>query len=455
MGKLFGTDGIRGVAGAPPLTRETIERIGYLLTRELTGQSGRPPHIITGRDTRQSGEWIESAIHSGVTAAAGRATSAGVITTPGVAFLTRALDADAGIVLSASHNSFEDNGIKVFAPSGQKLDEAMEEHIESSLFNDEVRYPDFPFVKVSSDHQLKERYLDFLVSEIAGDMRLNDMKIVLDCANGASYELAPRLFERLGAEMVVINAAPNGRNINLDCGSLHPEKLQRVVLESGSSAGFAFDGDADRLLMIGENGQLIDGDQILFIMANYLHAKNELKKNRIVATVMSNLGLELGLRAKNIDLIRTAVGDKNVLDELLNRGGSVGGEQSGHIIFPEISLAGDGLITALEVLRVMVETKMSLNQLLSGFTRFPQVIINVKVSDKPPLDTLPSVQAVISEVENELEGCGRVLVRYSGTELKARVMIEGPDEQSVATHAKKIADAIEKEIGVTEDQSTF
>lgn len=453
MGKLFGTDGIRGVAGAPPLTRETIQRIGDLLTRELTGQLGRPPHIITGRDTRQSGEWIEAAIHGGITAAAGRATSAGVITTPGVAYLTRALDADAGIVLSASHNPFEDNGIKIFAPSGQKLDEAMEEHIESSLLNSEVRYPDFPEVKVSPDDQLRERYLDFLTSEIAGHMQLNGMKIVLDCANGASYELAPRLFERLGAGTIVINASPDGRNINLDCGSLYPEILRQVVVESGSSAGFAFDGDADRLLMIGENGQLIDGDQILFIMANYLHANKALKKNLIVATVMSNLGLELGLRAKNIDLIRTAVGDKNVLDELLNRGASVGGEQSGHIIFPEISLAGDGMITAIEVLRVMVETKSSLNELLSGFTRFPQVIVNIKVTARPPLDTLPSVQAAISEVEKELEGCGRVLVRYSGTELKARVMIEGPDEESVARQAKKIADAIDKEIGVTENQS--
>lgn len=448
MGKLFGTDGIRGVAGKWPLTREMIERIGYLLALELATRSGRSPHIITGRDTRESGEWMETAIHTGIAAASGRATSAGMITTPGVACLTRKLDASAGIVLSASHNPFEDNGIKIFAPSGRKLDDEMEEHIESLLLDDGTLYPEFHAVDVSADPGLKEKYLDYLVAEIAGSLRLDGMKITLDCANGAAFELAPRLFERLGAELTVINASPDGKNINLDCGSLHPERLQQAVSETGSIAGFAFDGDADRLLMAGPNGRLIDGDQIMFIIANHLKSKNGLKNNRVVATVMSNLGLELGLRAGGIDMVRTAVGDKSVLEELLRGGGSIGGEQSGHIIFPDLSLAGDGMISAIEVLRVISETGRTLDQLLEGFTSYPQVMINIKVRSKPPIETLPGVREAIVDVERDLEGRGRVLVRYSGTENKARVMIEGPDESTITRQAEMIAAAIEREISL-------
>lgn len=448
MGKLFGTDGIRGVAGKWPLTREMIERIGYLLALELATRSGRSPHIITGRDTRESGEWMETAIHTGIAAASGRATSAGMITTPGVACLTRKLDASAGIVLSASHNPFEDNGIKIFAPSGRKLDDEMEEHIESLLLDDGTLYPEFHVVDVSADPGLKEKYLDYLVAEIAGSLRLDGMKITLDCANGAAFELAPRLFERLGAELTVINASPDGKNINLDCGSLHPERLQQAVSETGSIAGFAFDGDADRLLMAGPNGRLIDGDQIMFIIANHLKSKNGLKNNRVVATVMSNLGLELGLRAGGIDMVRTAVGDKSVLEELLRGGGSIGGEQSGHIIFPDLSLAGDGMISAIEVLRVISETGRTLDQLLEGFTSYPQVMINIKVRSKPPIETLPGVREAIVDVERDLEGRGRVLVRYSGTENKARVMIEGPDESTITRQAEMIAAAIEREISL-------
>ncbi len=446
MGRLFGTDGIRGVAGTWPLTREMIERIGYLLALELATRSGKSPHIITGRDTRESGEWMEAAIHTGIAAASGRATSAGMITTPGVACLTRKLDASAGIVLSASHNPFEDNGIKIFAPPGSKLDDEMEEHIESLLLDDGTLYPEFPVVDVSADPGLKEKYLDYLVAEIAGSLRLDGMKITLDCANGAAFEIAPRLFERLGAELTVINASPDGRNINLDSGSLHPERLQQAVIETGSLAGFAFDGDADRLLMAGPNGRLIDGDQIMFIIASHLKSRNKLKNNRVVATVMSNLGLELGLQANGIDMVRTAVGDKSVLDELLKGGGSIGGEQSGHIIFPDLSLAGDGLISAVEALRVISETGRTLDQLLEGFTSYPQIMINIKVKSKPPLETLPGVRDAIAAVERVLQGRGRVLVRYSGTENKARVMIEGPDESTITSQAEMIAAAIEREI---------
>lgn len=447
MGKLFGTDGIRGPAGEYPLNEETIRRLGYLLARELFDRTGRNPKIVTGRDTRVSGEWIESAIHSGISAAGGSITSAGIITTPGVAFVTRELDADAGIVISASHNPFNDNGIKIFAPDGRKLDERMEDHIESRLLEDKFEFPDFSDVEVRTDHGLKQRYIDYLVRAVGSGIDMGGMKVVLDCANGAASGYAPQVFERLGCRCAIINASPDGKNINLDCGSLHPEKLQLVVRENGAQAGFAFDGDADRLLMIGPDERLIDGDQILYIMAGYLKMKNALTGDRVVATVMSNLGLEKGLESLGIDLYRASVGDKYVLDELLKGGGSLGGEQSGHVIFPEISLAGDGMITAIEILRVMQDTGKSLDQLLEGFIPYPQVIINVRVTAKPAIDSLPQVTSVIRQVEENLNGQGRVLVRYSGTENKARVMIEGRDGEPVRRFAELIADAIRAEIG--------
>lgn len=450
MGKLFGTDGIRGPAGEYPLNSETIERIGYLLARELSGRLGRVPKIVTGRDTRVSGEWIEAAAHRGISAADGSITSAGIIPTPGVAFVTRQLGADAGVVISASHNPFIDNGIKIFAPDGRKLDEGMEDRIESMLLGEKVDYPDFTEVEVRSDPALRERYIEYLVDEVGADLEMGGMKVVLDCANGAASGYAPQVFERLGCRSTIINAAPDGKNINLDCGSLHPEKLQMVVSENRAVAGFAFDGDADRLMMIGPDERLIDGDQILYIMAGYLKMKKTLAGDRVVATVMSNLGLEKGLAELGIDLYRASVGDKYVLDELLKGGGSLGGEQSGHIIFPEISLAGDGMITAIEILRVMRETGRSLDQLLEGFISYPQVIINVRVAAKPPIESLPQVASVIRQVEGDLDGQGRVLVRYSGTENKARVMIEGRDGESVQRFAELIADSIRAEIGSRE-----
>jgi phosphoglucosamine mutase len=296
-----------------------------------------------------------------------------------------------------------------------------------------------------NDPTLQDKYLNFLCDEIGVD--LTRMKIVIDCANGASYRLAPRLFTQMGAQLTVINAEPNGRNINLDCGSLHPEKLQQAVLNTGSHVGIAFDGDADRLLMVDEVGQLIDGDQILFVMADYLSARGGLSGNRVVATVMSNLGLEIALSQLGIALTRTSVGDKNVLDELLKAGGSIGGEQSGHIIFPQISLAGDGMITALEVLRVMVESNRSLSDLTGRFKRYPQFIINVNVNRKPPFESVPAISDAIAALEREIDGKGRLLVRYSGTENKARVMIEGQDETIIRGQAEALARIITENVG--------
>lgn len=439
MGEFFGTDGIRGVAGQFPLDAPTIERIGYSLAMELRARLDRSPLIIIGRDTRESGEWIEAAIVRGIHTAQAEARSAGVITTPGVAYLTRTLKADAGVVISASHNPYQDNGIKVFAPSGQKLDDATEQAIERDLKADPASFPPMSSAVIKPDESLKEKYFDFLREEIGAELDLRKQRIVVDCASGASYEIAPLLFASLGALVTAINIEPDGRNINLDCGSLHPERLQEVVLKAEADLGIAFDGDADRALFVDDRGQLVDGDQVLFVMAEYLAARNKLAGRRVVATVMSNLGLELALQQRDIKLARTQVGDKYVLEELLTGGGSIGGEQSGHIIFPEISLAGDGMITALEVVRVMAESGKSLSELTRGFTHYPQVIINVRVARKPPLESIAPIKAAVAALEEQLDGKGRLLLRYSGTENLARVMIEGQDEATIRKQAEELA----------------
>jgi phosphoglucosamine mutase len=442
MGEFFGTDGIRGVAGQYPLDAPTIERIGFSLAKQLSARLNRAPQIIIGRDTRESGEWIEMALARGIRAAQSSARSAGVITTPGVAYLTRALGADAGVVISASHNPYEDNGIKIFSPSGQKLDDAAEQAIERDLKSDASNFPPTVETKIEAEPNLEEQYLAFLRDEVGAKLNLKNLKIVVDCANGAAYGIAPKLFSALGAELTVINANPNGRNINLNCGSLHTEALQQTVVEKKADLGLAFDGDADRLLMIDERGSLVDGDQMLLIMADYLRSRGKLAGNRVVATVMSNFGLGLALKERGIDLKRTSVGDKYVLDELLKGGGSVGGEQSGHIIFPEISLAGDGIITALEVLSAVTESNRSLGELASGFKRFPQKMINVQVARKPPLDSVRPIKVAMDAIEAEMDGKGRLLVRYSGTENLVRVMVEGQDEVTINQQAASIARVI-------------
>jgi phosphoglucosamine mutase len=454
MAELFGTDGIRGVAGLYPLDPPTIERIGFSLAIELTKRSGQTPQLIIGRDTRESGAWIEESLARGARSARADLRFAGVITTPGVAHLAHKLNADAGVVISASHNSYQDNGIKVFSPSGRKLDDEAERAIERSLSAENIGSGEWgvgngkviPHAQYF-DESLGEKYLAFLRDEVGAGLNLNGLKIAIDCANGAAYKLAPELFSDLGADLVVINADPNGRNINLDCGSLHPEKLRRAVIEQKAALGLAFDGDADRLLMVDDRGDLVDGDQVLFIMADYLASKGALRGDRVVATVMSNLGLEMALAERGVKLARTAVGDKYVLDELLKGGGSLGGEQSGHIIFPEISLAGDGMITALEILRVVAERNASLSALASAYTRYPQVTINVRVSSKPSFDAVPPIRAAIDMVEKEMGGRGRLLVRYSGTENLARVMVEGQDEATIRKHAESIARVITAHIG--------
>jgi phosphoglucosamine mutase len=352
---LFGTDGIRGEAGQFPLDAPTVSAIGFSLARHLS-KTIDAPEIVIGRDTRESGEWLECALIDGATRAGAKSLSAGVITTPGVAFLTRELNADAGVVISASHNPYQDNGIKIFAPSGQKMDDSVERVIESDIHagvSQEHPSSDAKPPSPEQEHELQQQYLAFLSDHIGEGLDLRDLKIIIDCANGASSHLAPALFERLGAQMIAINASPDGHNINLNCGSLHIDSLREHVVQHKADLGVAFDGDADRSLFVDENGNFVDGDGTLWVLANHLKAHGRLKDDTVVATVMSNIGLEIAFRAADIKLVRTDVGDKYVLDELLKLGASLGGEQSGHVILPQLSLAGDGMITVLSLLRAL------------------------------------------------------------------------------------------------------
>jgi phosphoglucosamine mutase len=456
MKKLFGTDGMRGEAGRFPLDAATIEIVGASLATHLKEKLGRAPLIVIGRDTRESGGWLEQALIAGASTAGAEVKSAGVITTPGVAFLARALPADAGVVISASHNVYRDNGIKIFAPSGRKLDDATERLIENDVFSgcepltatpDNQSFTNLPARTIESN-DLRARYLDFLASDIGRNMSLTGLRLVLDCANGAASSLAPELFGRLGATVITINNTPDGRNINLDSGSLHPEALQREVIKQNADLGVGFDGDADRALFVDAKGRLINGDASLWVLAKYLKARDQLNHDTVVATVMSNIGLELAFRSQGIHLVRTDVGDKFVLDELLRLGASLGGEQSGHIIFPGLSLAGDGLITTLCVLRTMTEAEKSLHELTEGFQTFPQILVNVEVKSKQPFAEVPSIQTAARAIETALGSRGRLLLRYSGTESLARVMIEGESQNEIEKHAKKLAEVIQKELGV-------
>lgn len=449
MKALFGTDGIRGEAGRFPLDAATVSAIGFSLASHLAERTPTP-QIIIGRDTRESGEEIERALIAGAASAGANCLSAGVITTPGVAFLTRKLQASAGVVISASHNPYQDNGIKIFAPSGQKMDDTVERQIEADIFENnqgvEVE-PESTPRSLAIEEQLHEDYLSFLAGEIGKGLALDGLTMVVDCANGASSAFAPVLFERLGARVVAINAAPDGRNINRNCGSLHIDSLRERVEGEHADLGVAFDGDADRSLFIDSKGNFVDGDATLWALATHLESHGKLKDNIVVATVMSNIGLEIALRSVGIRLIRTDVGDKYVLEKLLELGASLGGEQSGHIIMPELSLAGDGMITALCLLRALHESRKTLAEMTAGFNQYPQILVNVRVREKVPFSDLDSVRAAVAEVEELLSQKGRLLLRYSGTEKLARVMIEGENQYQIEQYAARIAGAIESEIG--------
>jgi phosphoglucosamine mutase len=445
LGKqLFGTDGIRGVAGEYPLDRATVYAFGLALGHDAAASQGQP-EILIGADTRESGTWIAELVAGGLVAAGAKVQYAGVITTPGVAYLTRTGRFLAGVMISASHNPFHDNGLKVFGHSGFKLPDAEEHSIEQEILRIREQGLEPAPAPLTIDESLARQYLDFLVSTTS--TRFDGLKIVVDCGNGASYRLAPELFRRLGADLFAICTEPDGRNINLDCGALHLARLQREVLAHGADFGVAFDGDADRAIFVARSGKVKDGDAVLLASARALRQTGHLKGDVVVSTVMANLGLEKALEREGIRMVRTPVGDKYVLEEMERLGAVIGGEQSGHIIFREFATTGDGLLTALRLFEIARRANLGLDELTADLVVFPQKLVNVRVKEKKALTDVPAVAEQIRLVEDEFAGSGRVLVRFSGTEPLARVMVEGPDMDQVERSCATIADAIQKAMG--------
>ena len=443
--KLFGTDGIRGVPGTPPLDDKTLFAIGRAVGAFLRREHGSA-HALIGMDTRESGPHIAAMLAAGLGRAGASAEFAGVITTPGIACLVRQNDFQAGVVISASHNPYHDNGVKLFSHEGMKFPDAVEETLEEEIFR--LRSEPIPGDRppLVANHSRHEEYLGFLRSRVIDSVSLSGLRVVLDCANGAAYQLGPELFRSLNADVVAMAVSPDGRNINSGCGSLHLEGLQKRVLEEGARLGVAFDGDADRALFIGESGHIVNGDGVLLAVARYLKEHNALKNQRVVATSMSNLGLERALAGEGITLARAAVGDRYVLEEMLKSGNNLGGEQSGHIIFLDDSPAGDGLLTAVKV-ACLVAMRGPLESLVESLKDYPQKIVNVKVKAKPPLDSLPEVVRALAEANAALGENGRIVLRYSGTEPLARVMVEAEHDEDVQRFSQSIANALRSSIG--------
>ena len=446
MKQLFGTDGIRAVAGRYPLDAETVRVFGRALARVLTDEKGRAPRVVIGRDTRASGPWLSEAVAQGLRAGGATSTEAGVLPTPGLAFVTRAGGYDAGVMISASHNPFEDNGLKVFGADGMKIPDALEARIEAIILRTDEAAPAAGGDGAVPDGDLATRY----VRELEGFVppgKLAGLKLVLDCANGAAAALAPRVFRDLGAEVVTIGDAPDGRNINLDCGSLHLDGLAARVTASGADIGLAFDGDADRCLAVDRRGRVVDGDHILFMVGRRLKREGRLPASAVVATIMSNFWLEKRLADLGIALHRAPVGDKYVLQAMIEGDIALGGEQSGHVIFRERSTTGDGMLTGLLLLDTLRGEADSLETILDGIVPFPQVLLNVRVREKPDLRADAAIGPVVQEAERELAGRGRVVLRYSGTEPLARVMVEADDGKLVRRTAEGIAAAIRERLG--------
>lgn len=442
--QLFGTDGVRGKAGEYPLDALTTYALGLALGRWATGHDANP-EVLIGMDTRESSESLASHVAGGLVRAGVKPRFAGLITTPGIAHLTRTRSFVAGVMISASHNPYEDNGIKVFDHSGFKLPDEQEHALEEQIFQILRGSVDPEPAMLAVDEGLDRNYLDYLASLVS--CSFSGLKLVIDCANGAASTLAQPLFERLGAEVKVIECSPDGRNINLNCGALHIDRLREEVLRSGADAGIAFDGDADRCILVSRSGSVINGDAVLLVLASHLQDTGRLADPIVVATVMSNLGLERALAIRGIQLLRTHVGDKYVLEEMVRRNATLGGEQSGHIIFRQYATTGDGMLTALRVLEVVCASGRDLDDLTRDLETYPQALVNVKVKHKRPLDELAEVQQEIRSAENDFGDRGRVLVRFSGTEPLARVMVEGPDADEVYLVANRIAGAIRSELG--------
>jgi len=443
--ELFGTDGIRGIPGTPPLDDATLYATGRSVGAYLKHVHGSA-HALIGMDTRESGPHIAALLAAGLKEAGATVAFAGVITTPGVACLVRQNDFQAGVVISASHNPFQDNGVKLFSHAGMKFPDAVEEVLEAGIFQHlNGAAPTNP-PRLTPDESLDAEYLTFLRSRVIPGAKFAGFRIVLDCANGAAYKLGPELFRSFGAEVISMGASPDGRNINDGCGSLHLEGLQKRVLAEKAQLGVAFDGDADRALFVCETGKIVNGDGVLLAAARFLKSQKKLTGDRVVATSMSNLGLERILARESIVLARAAVGDRYVLEEMLRSGNVLGGEQSGHIIFLDDSPAGDGLLTAVKIAS-LVSMHGKIESLIEGLKDYPQLIVNVKVRSKPPLDTLPEVSRALAEAQSALGDNGRVVLRYSGTEQLARVMVEAEHEADVQRFSQSLADALRSSIG--------
>ncbi len=447
--KLFGTDGIRAVAGESPLDKDTIFACGLALGHSLRKMAAQPK-VILGRDTRESGPWIAATLAAGLRETGASVESAGVITTPAVAFLARTHGFQAGVVISASHNPWRDNGIKLFGSDGFKLADAVELAMEDEIVHQAatVIAPDAATLpRVEDNAALQADYIQFLIDCVPG-LSLTGLRIVADCANGASAAVAPELFRRLDGEVALLNINPDGRNINLNCGALHPDIVAGEVSRRGTDLGVTFDGDADRCMLAGAKNNVINGDAILLMAARDLKARGMLKGDLVVATTMSNMGLEAALKRSGIRMLRAPVGDRYVLEQMLAHKAALGGEQSGHILLPHLATTGDGLLTALVVLDLIARSGKSIDELTADLKVFPQVIVNVKVREKKPLESIPAVARAIRAAEEELKDSGRVVIRYSGTEALARVMIEAESEKAMKLHANAIADAIRAELGV-------
>jgi len=445
MAQLFGTDGVRGRAGDYPLDAKTVCRIGAALVRAM--QVGeRPLRMIVGRDTRESGDWIERELARGAGWAGAAVSSAGVVPTPAIAYVTREMGFDAGIVISASHNPFHDNGIKVFSGRGEKFTPALEREVEAIVAAEGWAVPDSadaPIARID----IADAYLAHARLCLPDPERLGRFHLVVDTANGATTPVAPRLFRDLGFQVDLLANEPDGRNINLDCGSTHPESLSRRVRETGARMGIAFDGDGDRAIFVDANGAIVDGDAVLLMCSRWMQATGRLAGNAVVATVMSNIGLEIAFRDSGIEMIRTPVGDKYVMEEMVRRQLSIGGEQSGHVIFSDHLFTGDGIATALNVLRVMAETGRELADLAGELVTYPQVLLNVRVRQRADLHAVPEIKAAMERVEARLAGQGRLLVRYSGTEPLLRIMLEGKDQAEIHGWASEIVAVVKEHLG--------
>lgn len=449
MKKLFGTDGVRGVANQEPMTSEMAMRIGRAAAHVFR-DSSRRHRVVIGKDTRLSGYMIESALTSGLCSMGIDVLLVGPVPTPGIAFLTRSLRADAGVVISASHNPYEDNGIKFFGRDGFKLPDALEAKMEELIFSgdiDAIRPTAAEIGKAVRIDDAIGRYNEFVKSSIPRGLDLTGLRVVVDSANGAAYKIGPRILLELGADVISLYDQPNGMNINHGCGSLHPEVISRAVIANRAQVGIAYDGDADRVILCDENGKVIDGDNLMAICALHMIRQGRLNHNTLVATVMSNLGLELALREAGGRLVRAAVGDRYVMEQMLIGGYNLGGEQSGHLIFLDHNTTGDGLITALQIVSIMKQDGKPLSELAACMRTYPQVLVNVKVKEKRDLLSVPEIAQRIASIEKTLEGSGRLLIRYSGTEPKLRIMLEGAEETAITGYAEELAGLVRKYIG--------